>query len=192
MEQLHDVQEGVNMRNLFCGPNLKLTSIKEADVEAIEKWFNDIAFLRYYDMLPAFPQNQKDVKQMLEEFSDSFVKYIFAIRENDSEDIIGIIGFDDIIWSNGVATVFIGIGDERYTGKGLGKEALSLLLDFGFNELNFYRIQLNVIAYNEGAIKLYENAGFQKEGTYRKFINRDGERYDMLLYGLLREEWNNL
>lgn len=177
------------MKNLFHGPNVRLTSIKESDIEAIEEWFNDVTFLRYYDTLPALPQSHKDVNQMLEEFSDSFVKYIFAVRANDSGDIIGIIGFDDIIWSNGVATIFIGIGDKNYTGKGLGKEALNLLLDFGFNELNFYRIQLNVIAYNEGAIRLYENAGFKKEGTYREFINRDGKRYDLLLYGLLAGEW---
>ena len=43
-------------------------------------------------------------------------------------------------------------------------EALDLLLDFGFNELNFHRIQLNVISYNDAAIALYETLGFVKEG----------------------------
>jgi RimJ/RimL family protein N-acetyltransferase len=62
-------------------------------------------------------------------------------------------------------------------------------LDFGFNELNFYRIQLNVISYNDVAINLYESIGFKKEGIYRNFILRDGKRYDMYLYGMLREEW---
>lgn len=177
------------MKKLFHGSKVRLTSIKELDIEVIEEWFNDVTFLRYYDMFPALPQSHKDINQMLEEFADSFTKYIFAIRANDSDNIIGIIGFDDIIWSNGVATVFIGIGDKNYTGKGLGKEALNLLLDFGFHELNFYRIQLNVIGYNAGAIKLYEDAGFIKEGTFREFIHRDGKRYDLLLYGLLRKEW---
>lgn len=69
---------------------------------------------------------------------------------------------------------------------------MSLLLDYGFNELNFYRIQLNVISYNENAIKLYEGLGFVKEGSYRDFIFRDGKRHDMYLYGLLKQEWSEL
>ena len=38
-------------------------------------------------------------------------------------------------------------------------------------------------------IALVESLGFQREGTFREFIHRDGQRYDMLLYGLLRREW---
>lgn len=177
------------MRNLFSCHDIRLTAIKDSDIETIESWFNDIEFLRFYDVLPAVPKTQKQVRKMLDEYIESEDKYIFAIRAKDLEDIIGIIGFDEIIWSNGVATVFIGIGNKAYAGKGLGKEALSMLLDFGFNELNFYRVQLNVIAYNAAAIRLYESVGFIKEGVYRSFILRDGKRYDMYLYGLLNEDW---
>ena len=34
-----------------------------------------------------------------------------------------------------------------------------------------------------------ERLGFQREGIYREFIHRDGQRYDMILYGLLRREY---
>lgn len=46
-----------------------------------------------------------------------------------------------------------------------------------------------VFAYNEPAIALYENLGFRHEGTFREFLQRDGVRHDMHLYGLLRPEW---
>ena len=42
---------------------------------------------------------------------------------------------------------------------------------------------------NERAIALYEKAGFRREGVFREFGQRDGRRYDMYLYGLLRPEW---
>ena len=177
------------MRDLFSGDRIRLTAIKETDLGWIENWFNDIEFLRYYDVLPAIPQTQNDVKKVIEHFTNSKDRYMFAIRLKNTEQIIGIIGFDDIIWTNSVATLHIGIGDEKYTGKGVGREALDLLLDFGFNELNFHRIQLNVISYNEGAIKSYEKKGFTREGTYREFVFRDGKRFDMYLYGLLKSEW---
>lgn len=177
------------MNKLLTSDNLYLSSIKDSDLDIIEGWFNDVGFLRHYDMIPAVPYSSKGVKELIEGFEGSSERYIFAIRDKSSHSIIGVAGFDEIIWSNGVATLFIGIGDGNYTGRGLGREALGLLLQFGFDEFNFYRIQLNVISYNEAAIRLYEGTGFTREGTFREFINRDGRRYDMYLYGLLSSEW---
>ncbi len=180
------------MRDLLTGRNVRLTAIRDSDVEAIEAWFNDVQFLRSYDVVPAIPRQPTEVRKMLQGFSDSGERIIFAIRAIETDQIIGISGFDEIIWSNGAAALFIGIGDKRYIAKGFGRESIRLLLDFGFNELNFYRIQLNVISYNGPAIRLYESLGFIKEGIFRKFIQRDGDRYDLYLYGLLKEEWQTL
>ena len=66
---------------------------------------------------------------------------------------------------------------------------MRLALKFAFDELNLHRVQLTVFAYNDRAIALYEKLGFQREGTFREFLHRDGARYDMYLYGLLRREW---
>lgn len=176
------------MRGLFEGKNVRLTAIKETDIPVIEEWFNNIHFLRHYDMLPAMPKSRKKLDEMLKSYEDSDNSLIYAIRTQDSGEIVGIAGFYDIMWSNGTATIFIGIGDTANTGKGFGRESMNLLIDFGFNELNLYRIQLNVISYNEPAIRLYESLGFVREGTYRELVLRDGKRYDLYLYGLLRSE----
>ena len=45
---------------------------------------------------------------------------------------------------------------------------------------------------NPRAIRAYEKAGFTFEGRHREFLERDGVRYDMLQYGLLRPEWEAL
>lgn len=180
------------MRNLLQGDNVKLNAIKEEDLEIIQEWFNDVKFLRHYDMLPAIPQTRGDVKKSIETFTNSQNSYMFAIRALNTNKIIGVIGLFDIMWSNGVGTFFIGIGNSEYTGKGIGREAMGLMLDFGFNELNLHRIQLNVIAYNEKAIKSYEKIGFVKEGSNRELVFRDGIRYDLHLYGMLKTEWDNI
>lgn len=180
------------MRNLLVSDNIKLTSVEAEDISFIKKWFNDVEFLRYYDMVAAIPKTEKQLIGLIEGYNSSSERYVFAIRLKDTNMIIGLCGFDEIIWNMGVATVFIGIGEKEYIGKGFGKDALNLILDFGFSELNFYRIQLNVIAYNETAKNLYENVGFKKEGVFRSFILRDGKRYDMHLYGMLREEWKSI
>jgi len=177
------------MRNILKGEKIKLTSVRKEDIPLMEEWFNDVEFLRYYDMTPAMPRTREQIEKTVDRHYSSNERCMYAIRINETDKIIGVTGFDDIIWSNGTAMFYIGIGDKSYTSKGLGKEAMELMLDFGFNELNFHRIHLSVISYNQRAIKLYESLGFIREGAYREFINRDGKRYDLYLYGLLRDEW---
>lgn len=178
------------MRNLLIGENVELNAVEDEDFMSIRNWFNDAYFLRFYDMIPAMPMSQEKVKSVLQYYDESENRFLFAIREKETGKIIGLAGFDDVLWSNGTATVFIGIGETVHQGRGFGKEAMKLLIDFGFNELNFYRIQLNVISYNEKAIKMYEKLGFVREGAYRQLIQRDGSRYDLYLYGLLKNEWS--
>lgn len=177
------------MRGLLEGENLKLTSIRESDLSSLEEWFNDVGFLRHYDIMPAAPKSKKQLDELMRYYEDSPERCIYAVRENKADKIIGIAGFDDIIWPSNVATVFIGIGNSAFRGKGYGREALSLLIEFGFNELNFHRIQLNVISYNLNAIRLYESLGFVKEGICRELVYRDGKRFDLYQYGLLKSEW---
>jgi len=177
------------MRRLLQGERIRLSAIRKDDAPVFEKWFNDAGFLRYYDMIPAVPKTLADVETTFLHYATSGESHVFGIRLLATDELLGVAGFDEIIWTNSTATVFIGIGPQEQRQKGLGKESLALLLDFGFSELNFHKLQLCVIAYNEPAIKLYEGAGFIREGTYREFIHRDGERHNMYLYGLLRSEW---
>jgi RimJ/RimL family protein N-acetyltransferase len=177
------------MKNLLLGDEIKLGAIKEKDIETVTEWLEDYEFLTYFDMLPAIPQGREQAKETLDYFIKAQNRVIFSIRHRVSDKIIGILGFDDIQWNNGTATLFIGIGDKEHKGKGFGKQALNMLLDFGFYELNLHRIQLSVIAYNHRAISLYEGMGFVKEGAYREFVNRGGSRADLNLYGLLKREW---
>ena len=43
------------IKKFIKGENLYLTTFKEEDLSIFESWYNDIAFLRVYDMIAAFP-----------------------------------------------------------------------------------------------------------------------------------------
>lgn len=177
------------MRNLLEGKNIRLTALKDEDNETLEQWFNNMNFMRNYDILPAFPQCKRGIEELINYYANNNERILLGIRLKDNNTLIGVAGFDDILWNNDTAFLFIGVGDMEYRGKGYGKEAINLLVDYGFNELNFYKLQLNVIQYNRAAINLYEGIGFIKEGTYRQYVLRDGQRFDLYLYGLLKDEW---
>ncbi|NYB75436.1 GNAT family N-acetyltransferase [Sedimentibacter hydroxybenzoicus DSM 7310] len=168
---------------------IKLERIEDNDMVYIYEWFKDIEFLKFYDYMPPIPQSADEVNKTFGDYKKNEESDVFAIKLFDRNLIIGIAGFDDIVNENKVATLFIGIGNKYVRGRGYGKEALKLLLEYGFNKLGFHRIQLNVLEFNTAAISLYEKAGFKREGTYREFVLRDDKRYDLLLYGLLKSEW---
>ncbi|MGQ0601025.1 MAG: GNAT family N-acetyltransferase, partial [Anaerolineales bacterium] len=60
---------------------------------------------------------------------------------------------------------------------------------YGFTELNLHRVSLGVFSYNGRAVRSYEKAGFRIEGRSRQAVSRDGQRFDDVWMGILREEW---
>jgi RimJ/RimL family protein N-acetyltransferase len=38
-------------------------------------------------------------------------------------------------------------------------------------------------------IRSYEKCGFKHEGRWRKAMQRDGKRWDIIFMGVLRDEW---
>lgn len=171
------------------GHKVRLASIREQDLPIIAKWYENSEFLRLLDAVPAIPKSERSFKKWVENEDDSNDEFHLAIRLKESDGIIGFIEIDGILWNQRNGWLAIAIGDASHQNQGLGTEALTLALNFCFGELNLHRVQLSVFEYNKRAIALYEKLGFQKEGRYREFLKRDGETYDMILYGLLEPEW---
>ena len=178
------------LTNLLCGRKVRLTALDKKDVAAIARWHEDTGYLRLLDSRPALPRTEAAVAEdWIDEAGKARDRVTFAIRPLDGEELIGTVGIDEIEWTHQVGSLSIGIGERKNWCKGYGYEAVQLVLAHAFKELNLHRVQLTVFAYNDAAIALYEKAGFQREGVFRQFLQRDGERHDMYLYGLLRREW---
>jgi RimJ/RimL family protein N-acetyltransferase len=63
------------------------------------------------------------------------------------------------------------------------------VLRYSFEELNLHRVSVSVAGDNERAIRFFERAGFVVEAQRRQALHRDGRRWDLLIMGLLKEEW---
>jgi RimJ/RimL family protein N-acetyltransferase len=61
------------------------------------------------------------------------------------------------------------------TGRGLGLEFLLAGIEFGRRRFGLSRVILNVAAFNERAIKVYERAGFRETGRHTRRFDRWGE-----------------
>lgn len=73
-----------------------------------------------------------------------------------------------------------------YQGKGVGGALLASVLDIADNWLGLVRVELEVFADNERAIRLYEKFGFEREGVKRLGAIRNGIYVDELCMGRLR------
>ncbi|MGZ5279611.1 MAG: GNAT family N-acetyltransferase [Pseudobdellovibrionaceae bacterium] len=87
----------------------------------------------------------------------------------------GIVLFDPKSWSGGIGT-----------------EALSLWIDYLFeNRPELVRMDLHTWSGNEKMVKLAKRLGFQLEGRFRKARIVNGQYFDSMQFGILREEWRN-
>jgi RimJ/RimL family protein N-acetyltransferase len=177
------------LSRLLCGDRVRLTAVAADDLPVIAQWFSRPELLRLYDARPASPKSEAELAQWLEQIRKDKNTFAFAIRSLQGDDLVGYLELDGILWAHGVSGFSIVIGDQADWAKGYGSEAAGLALAFAFDELNLHRITATIFDYNERSIALFEKLGFQREGAFREFILRDGQRYDMLLYGLLRHEW---
>lgn len=101
----------------------------------------------------------------------------------------GEISFCDIDWGNLSAHFRIALYDVNLFGKGIGTQASSCLLQYGFHTLKLHRVDLEVFSYNERAIQLYKKLGFKQEGAKRDALLWEGQYYDAILMGLLAPEF---
>ena len=183
------------MRDLFRGELVRLTFEEpEARAKAEVKWQRDTEFHRLADSDPAQMVSEKKLKEWFEKQSETGFKperYPFSVRTlADDRHIAFFALWLDLIHNE--AWVGIGIGEREFWGKGYGTDVMRVILRYAFTEVNLNRVTLTVFEYNPRAIRSYEKAGFRHEGRERKFLNKEGRRWDMLFMGILREEWMEL
>ena len=75
-----------------------------------------------------------------------------------------------------------------FRGRRLSDEAARLFQLHLIRELGYHRLELEIYAFNERAMRHAERSGFVREGVKRKAYRRHGEWVDGVLYGLIEED----
>lgn len=181
---------------LFEGRDIRLGPIDhEKDPEIESKWTHDSEFMRMMEINPARPMAAAIIKKQYEklekQIDESKNLYHFAIRAKEDDRLIGKAAVQWIEWTNGNGWIQLGIGSAEDRRKGYGSQALSMLTRFACAELNLFRVSARIPEYNEAAIALFKKFGFVEEVRRRQALDRDGRRWDLLVFGLLNSEWQN-
>jgi RimJ/RimL family protein N-acetyltransferase len=177
-------------RSLFQGDRITLAAIDpETDAATLAGWSHDSEFMRAIDPAPLRPQTVAQVKERLGDPDEAAARYQFLIRTRSGDRAIGFARLERFQWIHGTAMVCLGIADPADRGRGYGWEAIALMVNYAFSELNLYRLGAIVPGDNPGGLAFLERMGFRIEVRRREAVQRDGQRWDLLHLGLLASEW---
>jgi RimJ/RimL family protein N-acetyltransferase len=175
---------------MIYGKRIRFRAPERADIPTFVDWLNDPDVR--HGIAAFLPMSLAREERWFDEMLVRPVEaHPFAIdlRKGRSWILIGSCGLHDIDWKSRKAEIGIMIGDKRQWNKGLGTEAMELILKHGFETLNLHRLYLKVFADNLGAIRAYEKAGFIHEARLREAHFGDGAYKDDLIMSVLRSEW---
>lgn len=174
---------------LFESARISFRKMTLEDIPLYHSWRNDLEVMRTTLPVLDLHSYESTTDFVTQVILGSPTSKSYLILEKETQKPIGITSLVHIDPQNRNAECIIDIGDKAYWGKGFGKEALKLLLDYAFLEMNLHRVSLRVFSFNENAISLYEKLGFKREGRSRQAIFREGKWHDILHMGILQEEW---
>ena len=80
---------------------------------------------------------------------------------------------------------------EPFWGRGLVVEASRALLRFVFTEYAVERLQARVFVGNDASERVLQKLGFTREGVMRRSVFRRGQWWDLIMYSMLRSEWES-
>lgn len=163
-----------------------------------ESTFADCILFAEWEKKPYVKDNftmskDRDYEEIITEFiirrlEKDKLQFTIVLREEDKPiGRIYISRIDHATDSLDITRIYI--GEEKYLTRGLGEEAMRLLLEYCFIQLHMERITLDHLPHNERAASLYRKLGFEFEGIMRNSGKKDGRYIDLHLMSMLRKEY---
>jgi RimJ/RimL family protein N-acetyltransferase len=169
------------------GKDILLRPVKKSDLEFLLKWMNDLEVNQY--LLNRFPMTEITEGKWIENLSttrrNTDIHFIIEVEGKP----IGICGLQIISLIDQNAGMGMAIGEKDCWSKGYGTESLKLLVNYAFRHLNMNSLSAGAMDFNERSIKMQEKVGFRQEGRRLKVFFKNGKFCDEIIFGLLREEW---
>ena len=110
------------------------------------------------------------------------------VVENLAGEMVGTINTHACDPRNGTFGYGLAIRREHQR-RGYASEAIALVLRYYFQELRYQKVSARVYGFNEPSIRLHERLGFQLEGRLRREIYTEGRYFDVLVFGMMAEEF---
>lgn len=170
---------------------LSIRAMELSDIDAIATWFDDPEDISLFERSSPIPIGREARRAGWKEdltASASSAKAFWYIACNGKGEPVAIGGLQAVNYFHGDAVLPMFVA-RQMRGKGIGIRMIGLLLDIAFDSLRLARVTTYYREDNEISAKLARRASFTEEGRMRKAWFYDGVHLDMVVAGVLREEW---
>jgi len=169
---------------LLEGNNVSLRVAEKEDLPLLAEWLNNPEFFGEY--FATLQRSKAELEKMFE--NNPLEMKVFIIEKKDGTKI-GLISHFNVLapYAKMQEIGYALLPSER--GKGYCTEATQLMVDYLFLSKEIARIQATTHVGNAASQKVLEKGGFKREGILRKAVESRGEWADLLVFSILREEW---
>ncbi|WP_159021230.1 GNAT family N-acetyltransferase [Formosa sp. L2A11] len=167
------------------GEHIYLRGLEPEDLDYIHKVENDESIWELSNTQT--PYSRYLIKQYLEQAHlDIYeVKQLRLVISDYEDNTIGLIDIFDFDFRNRKAGVGILINDVEKREKGYGSQALSLLVNYCFVQLQLHQVYCNISEENKASLKLFTNQGFQNVGLKKDWNFVNGTYKNEFLFQLI-------
>lgn len=170
------------------GKKVILRQIEKRDTDKIIYWRNQLFVRNKFILQDLFTKDSHE--QWLETMviTGRVKQFIIEAGGRDNALPIGSVYLKDIDKINSKAEMGIFIGEKDYLGKGFGRDAVDVIVRYGFQELSLHKIMLRVLASNQRAVECYKKVGFLQEGYFREDVKIQNKFEDIIFMAILNEQ----
>jgi ribosomal-protein-alanine N-acetyltransferase len=170
---------------------LRKFTIDDAE-DMFKNWANDGDVTKYLTWpVHSDVEVSKNIISMWEKENDSLNHYQWCIELKELGEAIGSISVVTI--EEDISAVEVGycIG-KKFWGLGITSEAFSALIPFFFEEMQVNRVQARHDLNNPASGRVMAKCGLVKEGMRRQGDKNNTGICDVVLYGLVKDDWNGI
>ncbi|PID94045.1 MAG: GNAT family N-acetyltransferase [Bacteroidetes bacterium] len=159
----------------MIGKKTLLRAVEPIDMEILYRWENDMQMWHLSNTKTPFSKHLMEQYVMNAQQDIYTAKQLRLMIDTNDENprTIGCVDLFDFDPTNRRAGIGILI-DKEERGKGFGKEALEILIDYAFNTLNLHQLYCSILESNKQSITMFQNLGFQESGQKRDWTLVDG------------------
>ena len=185
--QTNKTELSLNTFPIIHTDRLDLVEITQSHLGDIYKLFGDENVTRFYNLLPL--KCEQDAEKIIDWFQSHFKDQLgirWGIALKGQQNIIGTIGFNSFTKRHR-ANIGYDLQTE-FWNNGYITEALTVVTNFGFNQLEINRIEAEVMQGNVSSERVLDKLNFTNEGVLRQWMFWNEKHYDMTMFSLLNTD----
>ena len=159
----------------------ELFKLTDRNRDFLKEW------LPWLDRIAQVSDTKDFLEAQLLKFQQGEALHVTIFYQNK---LAGVVGYNEIDRANKIGYLGYWLGRE-YNGKGIMTQSVRELIEIGFDYYAFNRIDLRCAVANSRSRAIPERLGFTNEGIIRQAEKLSDRYVDHVVYGLLKDEYQN-